>query len=210
MPFARDQRDGGPGDDAMLVLAYRALELKDVRRAGWAMRGVSDPESVADHSWGTALLCLLFAASAGVDRDRAVAMAIVHDLAEVETGDIVARADESDRQISVSDKARLEHEAMERLLPDAASSLRELWLAYENRDGLVADFVRDMNLIDMCLQALYYQERGRHDAAVELLSSGGFKGLDEFFAAAQLKLSTPVGLSLFSRVAEKYRALTGD
>lgn len=51
------------------------------------MRGVETPESVADHSWGTALLVLM-CAPAGLDVSRALAMATVHDLAEARVGDI--------------------------------------------------------------------------------------------------------------------------
>ena len=46
--------------------------LKDEPRTGWKIRGVVEPESVADHSWATAPLCLLYADEADVDRDHAV------------------------------------------------------------------------------------------------------------------------------------------
>ncbi|HUZ18272.1 MAG TPA: HD domain-containing protein, partial [Spirochaetia bacterium] len=52
----------GNGIDALL----RIYGLKDEPRAGWVLRGIRDPESVADHSWGSALLCHLYAAEAGV------------------------------------------------------------------------------------------------------------------------------------------------
>ena len=65
-------------------LAYllRAYRLKEQVRTGWTLRGVTPAESVADHAWGTALLCLLFADEAGVDRAEATEIALVHDLAE--------------------------------------------------------------------------------------------------------------------------------
>lgn len=182
----------------LLDLAYRSLALKDVPRTGWVLRGVTNPESVADHSWGTALLCLLFAPSAGVDRDRAVSMAVVHDLAEVETGDIAALVDESDRTVSPAEKSRLEHAAIESLIPTAADSLRALWDDYEQRSSDLASFVRDMNLLDMCMQALFYEEAGRG------------KDLEEFFESARRNVSTPLGTRLFSMVEARYRAARGS
>lgn len=35
---------------------YEAGTLKQTRRTGWWMAGVRDPESVAEHSWRTALI----------------------------------------------------------------------------------------------------------------------------------------------------------
>src|SRR5690606_39493298 len=89
-----------------LDLAYRALALKDEARVGWVQHGVREPESVAGHAWGTAYLCLLFADAAGVDRDHAVAIAVVHDLAEALTGDFAARLDPTDRQEYEAEKIK--------------------------------------------------------------------------------------------------------
>ncbi len=188
-----------------MELAYRSLALKDERRSGWVLRKVVDPESVADHSWGTALLCLLFAPLAGVDRDRAVSMAVLHDLAEVEIGDIAARADERDREISVTEKSRLEHAAIQGLIPPAAAELRGMWLEYEQRATDVAAFVRDMNLVDMCLQALGYEERGRVSEGAAGTGTE-HEPLGEFFESARRNLSTPLGIRLFTQVEARYRA----
>lgn len=190
----------------LLALAGRALALKEEPRQGWLLRGVRAPESVADHSWGTALLCLLFARSAGVDAGRAVAIALVHDLAEVETGDLIARADDGDREVSLAHKAELELAAMARLLPAAAGEVRELWQAYEERTDAEARFVRDMNLIEMCLQAAIYQEQQRYDPAVTVASRGAFTHLDEFFASAESRLEGELARRLFALLWERYQA----
>src|SRR5690606_6317150 len=163
--------------------------------AGWALRGVAAPESVADHCYGTALLCLLYAADAGVDRDRAVAIALAHDLAEAVTGDFVARADAADRDVSEDEKAAAERAAMAELVPPAAEEVRALWREYEERATPEAVFVRDMNLLDMCLQALYYEASSRYDASRPVPSSAGYAHLDEFFASARPRLGPPLGLA---------------
>jgi len=36
-----------------------AMRLKTVKRTGWVLRGVENPESVADHSWAVALCAML-------------------------------------------------------------------------------------------------------------------------------------------------------
>lgn len=189
-----------------LLHAYR---LKDEPRAGWLLRGVPDPESVADHTWGTALLCLLFADEAGVDGGEAIEIALLHDLAEAEIGDVPSLADEEARPMPASEKARLEAKAMaamEAIWPAAVTArVRDRWQAYEDRDGPAALFVRDMNLIDMCLQALIYERDGRYDPEADLPAFRRHPHLDEFFESAEARLGTPFGRTLFAEVAEAYR-----
>lgn len=203
----------------LLELAYAAMRLKDEPRAGWVMHGVHDPESVAAHSWGTAYLCLLFAAEAGVDPHRAVAMAVVHDIAEAKTGDFAARAAMEDRAVTEAEKAELERAAVLELLPGAAAVLggsgadpdspASLWRAYEDRADTEAVFVRDMNLIDMCLQALRYEREARYDADVLIASRDSHRHLDEFFLSAEWRLSTPLAKRLFASIEAQYRLARG-
>jgi putative hydrolase of HD superfamily len=184
---------------AYLLHAYR---LKDRPRTGWGLRGVADPESVADHSWGTALLCLLFADEAGVDAAEALEIALVHDLAEAETGDF-ARHDGAD----VAAKPALEAEAMAKLAAlwpgPVTERVQRCWLAYETRSGRAARFVRDMNLLDMCVQALAYAGRGGGGAG----DGTGDGALDEFVASAEARVETDVGRARVAEVAAAYRAL---
>lgn len=183
----------------MIDTLVRAYRLKDEPRRGWVLRGVAAPESVADHSWGTALLCLLFADEAGVDGGEAARIAVLHDLAEALTGDVAHRLDPADREMSLEEKARREVAAMDVLLPEgvpASAAAREAWEAYEERRGPEAVFARDMNLIDMCLQALIYEADGRHAYP---------EGLGEFFASADARLETQVGRRLFGEIEARYR-----
>jgi putative hydrolase of HD superfamily len=185
---------------AYLLHAYR---LKDRPRTGWGLRGVAQPESVADHSWGTALLCLLFADEAGVDAAEALEIALVHDLAEAETGDF-ARHEGAD----VAAKPALEADAMATLAAlwpgPVTERVQRRWEAYEVRSGAAARFVRDMNLVDMGLQALAYARRGGSGADAEALA--------EFVASAQARVETDVGRALVAEVAAAYRPLarSGD
>ena len=76
------------------------------------------------------------------------------------------------------------------------AGLRRLWEAYEGRASREALFVRDMNLVDMCLQALKYEREGR---------AGDAPGaLDEFFASSGPLLSTATGRRLFERALDLY------
>lgn len=201
----RDDSAAPPGTERLLRTVLSAYRLKDEARSGWVLRGVERPESVAAHSWGTALLCLIFAQEAGVERGRALAIATAHDVAEAEIGDIPARAHPDDRTVDAAEKARLESAGIERLLGGELGELHALWRDYEVGASPEARFVRDMNLLDMALQALVYEEQARYDASRPLPSQGGHRHLDEFFVSAEARMQGTLGRELLARVAARYR-----
>jgi putative hydrolase of HD superfamily len=207
-----DRTDGGDDraptvrDDALDALE-ECVGLKDERRTGWQLRGVDDPESVAAHTWGVSLLSLAFAEEAGVNPDRALRLAVVHDLAEARTGDVPTRADPADEPVDAGEKERRERAAMADLAAPSPA-LGEAWEAYERRDTPEARFVKDMDLVDMCLQALVYERQGRYDEDGEFDSN--YDRLDEFFATAEPRLSTDIGRDLYDLIRARYDALGDD
>lgn len=197
--------------DDRIGFLLRAFDLKDETRTGWVLREIADPESVADHSWGTALLCMVFGRDAGVDVGRAIRIAVVHDLAEAVTGDIARRVDAGAQTTSEAEKARLEREAMDSLVADwDGQEIEELWAEYEERSSPEAVFVRDMNLIDMCVQALKYESTARYVANDPHPEFPNFSRLDEFFATSAPRVGTEIGRQLFRRVRARYLALRDD
>jgi len=62
-------------------------QLKRVKRSGWWIAGVKDPESVAEHAFRTAVIAYLLAYLEGVDTGKAVLMALFHDMPETRTND---------------------------------------------------------------------------------------------------------------------------
>ncbi|MFC4247441.1 HD domain-containing protein [Natribaculum luteum] len=188
----------------------RCLALKDETRTGWQLRGIEDPESVADHSWGVSLLCLFYADRAGVDADRALRMAVLHDLAEAETGDYATRADPNADTIDPDEKERAERAAIATLLePFDDGELRALWEEYEARETPEAQFVKDADLVDMCLQALEYERQRRYDPDADDHFEA-YDDLDEFFATAEPRIRTDVGRELFERTRERYEEAKRD
>lgn len=191
------------GLDSLLT----ALELKDETRTGWELRGVEQPESVAAHSWGTALLCLLFGGDADVDVERCMRMALVHDLAEAETGDLPRRPP-AEQSWTPEEKEEEERAVMERLAGERDDSmLLELWAEYAEQETDAARFVKDMDLVEMCLQALFYEENARHEQDAD--AGDGDAPMDEFFATTAPRLTTDTGRGLFEDVRARYEEVTG-
>ncbi len=98
-------------------------------------------ENTAEHSWHLAMLALVFADRAGpeVDLPRALKAVLVHDIVEIDAGDVYIY-DTAGRE----SKAAQEAEAADRLfglLPhDVAAELRELWDEYEARNTPTGQF----------------------------------------------------------------------
>lgn len=127
------------------LLAY--MGLKDVQRQGWVNAGVEQPESVAAHSWGMAVLALKLCPQ-HLDLTRVLTMCLVHDLPEVVVGDLTPSDDRSM-------KARDERAAMANLAPEWVEILDQ----YEAQSTEEAVFVRSLDKLDMALQANVYMRR---------------------------------------------------
>lgn len=151
------------------------LALKALPRTGWVRAGVAAPESVAAHSWGVAWLVLALCPD-GVDRGRALAIATLHDLAEVRVGDLTPYD-----PVSKSEKARRElaaFTAMVAPLPHAAE-LGVLYAEYADASSPEGRFVKACDKLDMALQAQAYQAESGLD-------------LREFVDSALARLDDPM------------------
>ncbi|WP_418284193.1 HD domain-containing protein [Halorubrum sp. DTA46] len=202
------------GDRASAIDALLdAYALKDERRTGWQLRGVDDPESVAAHTWGVAYLVLTLgdrfrAELPGLDLDRALRLAVVHDVAEAETGDVATRADSTADTPDPTAKETAERDAMADLAGPLPDRVRDAWEAYEARESPEAVLVKECDLLDVCLQAVVYERDGRYDPADgDPDAFREYDDLDEFFATAEPRLRTDTGRALFARLRDRYRAV---
>ena len=135
-------------------------KLKRLPRTGWVESGVPDPESVADHSFRVALISLVLADEKGLDSLRAVRMALIHDLAEAETGDLTPGQKEAD----LRGFTRAEGVAMTKLLEKLPETIRETYIAawreFSEASTEEARLVRDADKLEMVIQASEYQGEG--------------------------------------------------
>jgi len=138
--------------------------LADLPRTGWLLRGVRPCESLADHSFGTAVLVMLFvdairAEGTPIDGERALRMALVHDAAEAKTGD-VPMPNKTPRLTEALHE--LEATLVRDLLPPAQHAA---WLEAELGDSLEARVVKAADKAQMMIKASIYerQQRGHLD-----------------------------------------------
>jgi putative hydrolase of HD superfamily len=116
--------------------------LKSVERRNHLADG-SRRENTAEHSWhlGMAVLVLAPYATEDIDVGRAVAMALAHDIVEIDAGDTFAY-DQGDQLASKEAREQAAADRLFGILPaETGRHLRELWEEYERGDTADARFV---------------------------------------------------------------------
>jgi putative hydrolase of HD superfamily len=175
------------GPAAAIVAALARLHPLDrVPRAGWLLRGVTEPESVASHCHAVALLAQLVcdAWPGTFDAGRAVAMALIHDCAEVETMDIPMPAGDAGFREA---KSRTERAIIDSVFAGLASRAGELFDEFERADTPEARLVRGLDKVQMMIRATCYQHEGRGNleafwAHGRNLEDFGIEAVRELFA----------------------------
>ncbi|NJN97953.1 MAG: HD domain-containing protein [Anaerolineales bacterium] len=163
-----------------LIEAYFEFNhLKQLYRQGWLRRGIPPEqcESVAEHTFGVAMLAMFLADAHFPDLDliKVLRLALLHDLGEIYSGDLTP-AD----GVSPAEKKRREAEAVVEVLaklPDGESYL-ELWREYEQQQSAEARLVKQIDRLEMILQASVYEHQEWAD-------------LGEFFVSVEPVLSEP-------------------
>ncbi|MFI6494721.1 HD family hydrolase [Streptomyces sp. NPDC050564] len=143
---------------AVARFLYEAGTLKQTKRSGWWMAGVKDPESVADHSWRTALIATIIAKLEAADPARAAFLAVWHDSQETRTGDVnhlgkKYSAGEADPRAITADQVA----GMPELLAD---TVRDLVAEYEAKDSPEAICARDADKLECMIQGIEYRDQG--------------------------------------------------
>ncbi|MBP1804228.1 HD domain-containing protein [Rubellimicrobium aerolatum] len=140
---------------AFLVEADR---LKSVLRATTLADG-SRRENSGEHSWHLALYAMVLAGEAGpgVSIDRVVRMLILHDLVEIDVGDVPIHSSEGAAHGSAEVLAA-ERAAAERifgLLPDPqGAEFRALWEEFEAAQTPDAVFAKSLDRVQPVMQNL--------------------------------------------------------
>lgn len=204
-----------PNEGESPSVASRAIDfltltrnLKTTKRTGWVRAGVTQPESIADHMYRMSLMAMIASraansASASVnaaeqqsqlDMNRCIQLALVHDLAEATVGDITPYCGVSD-----TDKYKLELNTMERIRDMLGPILGgerflSLWQEYEAGQTYESKLLKDLDKIEMILQAQEYEVEGNHE-----------QSLDGFFDSTAGKWRTDIGREWAAEIVSRRR-----
>jgi putative hydrolases of HD superfamily len=146
-----------PPRDIISFLA-EAGQLKRVKRSGWWVVGITDPESVAEHSFRCAIIGYMLAKMEKADSSQVLLAALLHDMHE-------ARINDSHKVSSrYIDFKKIDPEVSReqlKLLPETiARELTVILEKYYTQSSQEAIIARDADILECALQAKEYLEFG--------------------------------------------------
>jgi putative hydrolase of HD superfamily len=182
--------------NSLLQYYYILGRLKHERRQGWLLRGVNDSsvESVADHQYRMAMMALSLP---GIDNIRCCKLALIHDVAESLVSDIVPQEDSN---ITKGDKHDLELRAINIIVdllkgdyPALATEIKEFYEEYAEQRSPSALIVKQLDKLDMIIQAFEYEIRWKSLSAEQQKSRPVQQScLEEFFSCtAEIEKNFP-------------------
>ena len=177
----------GDGFGALIDFLLSAGAMKNLPRTGWRLAGIKDCESVADHAFRVVLVALVLGDLVeGVDRDKLLRMALLHELPESLVTDLPLK---SVQLIGRDAKRNAERDAWSQLLPPgkARDEWSALWEEFEAGLTLEARLAKVADRLEMLLQAYEYERVG-------------YRNLDDFWD----------GVDVGDNVIEPVRAILAE
>lgn len=139
------KRNDGARMPAVAAFLVELERLKLVARRAY-VSDLSRRENPAEHSWHLAMGLLTLARELDVemDLDKALVMALIHDVCEIDAGDSPAygpaRPDQHEAELACIDRLA-SHDVK------FAATLRELWLEYEAQESRESRWVKVMDRV---------------------------------------------------------------
>lgn len=162
-------------------------KLKGMDRRGWVLRGVKNPESIAEHTFRVALMAWFLGSQKkhNLKIERLIKMALIHDLCEIYAGDTTPydtllptdkkqmkvllekwpRFSKKQKEKLKKDKFKKESKALDRLLKKLPEKLKKevshLWNDYEKGLSAEGRFFKQTDRLENFLQAMEYWEKSK-------------------------------------------------
>lgn len=156
LPAPNEKEHALAGTAAFL---YEMGRLKHLARAGWDLLAIPQPETVAEHSFRTAIVGIVLATLEDADVGRTTELCLLHDAHETRIGDIeaVGRAYVS----TALPEAVTAHQTA--AMPDkVAKVFNDLVAEFEGEKTVESKIAHDAHQIETLIQAREYQAQG-HD-----------------------------------------------
>ena len=158
-PYYR-YKDGGIKND-IISFYLQYSHLKNLYRQGYlkvrlGLEWKDKCESVADHSWGLAMLAMSIIEKYKLDLDinKCMKLAIVHELGEIYTGDYTPQDG-----VSPDEKHSMEKENIKKLLEVVTfeNDFLELWEEFEEEKTPESLFMKELDKLEFLMQSACYE-----------------------------------------------------
>ncbi len=139
-----------------------AGRLKKVKRSGWiSWVGIEIPESVADHSYRSALIAMCVADLKVFDAEKLIRMLLLHDVHEALIGDYDYFAKKEIGELEIK---RRNFEAAKKIFENLPKNIKRkyfsVWLEFEEQKTPEARIAKQIDQLEMIFQALEYEKEG--------------------------------------------------
>ncbi|MBF0121910.1 MAG: HD domain-containing protein [Candidatus Omnitrophica bacterium] len=146
--------------------------LKRVKRSGWWVAGIPDPESVADHCFRCAVIGFYMAHEEGADPYRVLAMTLFNDIHEARINDLHKMG-----HYYIDFKAAEKRVFKDQVAPLTSKvrlALEDIRGDYDTQKTHEAIIARDADILECLVQAKEYMDHGDKVAVKFLRRAPGF------------------------------------
>ncbi|PIZ52412.1 HAD family hydrolase [Candidatus Woesearchaeota archaeon CG_4_10_14_0_2_um_filter_33_13] len=140
---------------------YETGQLKRVKRSGWWLINVNDPENVAEHSQRAAVIGYFLAKIEKVDVHKVVMMCLFNDIHEARLNDLHKVGH---RYIDFKEAESKAHAEQMKELDGYGDELLQFLTEFQKRETKEARVARDADLLENAVQAKEYIKIGYADA----------------------------------------------
>ncbi|OGH16841.1 MAG: hypothetical protein A3C22_01035 [Candidatus Levybacteria bacterium RIFCSPHIGHO2_02_FULL_37_10] len=174
---------------------------KRLLRSGFVREQVVNPESVAEHSFRTGVIAMVFSDKVGnnLNKDKLIKMALIHDIGEIITGDVVVQRGEIIDLALRDSKEEQERIGIKEIFDQIQEGeiYAEIFEEMIARKSPEAKIFWQFDKLELALTALEYEEEQN-------------KQLDEFFLDANTHMKEPLLKVILSQIIKsrkkEYRA----
>jgi len=164
---------------------------KRLLRSGPVREGIKDPESIAEHSFRTGVIAMVLADKFDylLDKEKLVKMALIHDIGEIVTGDIVVQRGEIIDLNLRDEKEEKERTGIRQIFSQIkeGNTYGKIFEEMIARKSLEAKIFWQFDKLEMALTALEYEEeQGRQ--------------LEEFFLDAYTHMKEPLLKEILKKI----------
>jgi putative hydrolases of HD superfamily len=149
-----------PEVEGLTNFLYEMGLLKRYKRTGWLIAGIDNPESIAEHSFRTAIIGYLLAVMEGADPAKTAALCLFHDTQETRLGDVpsVGKA-----YVVTAPNPEVTADQVAGFPAEIGQAVRQVVDEYEARQTLEAQLAKDADKLECLIQAREYQAQGHED-----------------------------------------------
>jgi putative hydrolase of HD superfamily len=134
--------------------------LKRAKRSGWWIAGVKDPETIAEHSFRTAVIGAVLALMEGADPAKVALLCTFHDTQETRVSDIphIGR-----RYLEAASNEKVTADQVSAAHPAVRDGIQRIVEEYENSSSLEVIVAHDADKLECLVQAVEYREQGHQN-----------------------------------------------